>query len=118
MLAAALEPGARATASQERGRRKLRLGRCARNRRLTGIIAEGEQDNVRLWAKIRHLDENTAHRVSRRIVDFAQLHGASILVFEHLGSFRPKRGKYSRRGNEKRSYWLRGRIFRCSRYKA
>jgi transposase len=100
------------------GRRKSLLGRIARNRRRTGIIAEGEQDNVELWTTIRHLDEGTAHRLSRRIVDFAQAEGASLLVFEHLGTFRPERGKYSRRANAKRSFWLRGMIFRFSRYKA
>jgi putative transposase len=100
------------------GRRKSLLGRIARNRRLTGIIAEGEQDNTHLWAKIRHLDEQTAHRLSRRIVAFAHSQGASILVFEHLGSFHPERGKYSRRANAKRAYWLRGKIVQYSRYKA
>jgi IS605 OrfB family transposase len=100
------------------GRRKSLLGRVARNRGRTGIIAEDEQDNADLWAKIRNLDEDAAHRVSRRIVEFAQEHGATIIVFEHLGRFRPERGKYSRRANEKRSYWLRGRIFSYTRYKA
>jgi putative transposase len=100
------------------GRRKTRLGRIARNRRKTGLLAEGEQDNRALWAKVRHLDEHTAHQLSRRIVDFASTSGASILVFEHLGHFRPERGKYSHRANANRSYWLRGKIFRFSRYKA
>jgi transposase len=100
------------------GRRKLLLGRIARNRRLTGIIAEGEQDNTHLWAKVRHLDEETTHRLSRRIAAFAHSQGASILVFEHLGSFHPERGKYSRRANVKRAYWLRGKIVHYSRYKA
>jgi putative transposase len=100
------------------GRRKTLLGRIARNRRRTGIIAQGEQDNKALWTTIRHLDEDTAHRLSRRIVDFAQAEGASLVVFEHLGHFRPERGRYSRRANAKRSFWLRGKIFRFSRYKA
>jgi putative transposase len=100
------------------GRRKSLLGRVARNRSETGIIAEDEQDHADLWARIRRLDEDTAHRVSRRIVEFAQKYGATIIVFEHLGRFRPERGKYSRRANEKRSYWLRGRIFKYTRYKA
>jgi IS605 OrfB family transposase len=100
------------------GRRKSLLGRIARNRRRTGIIAKGEQDNADLWAQIRHLDEDAAHRVSRRIVQFAQRHSARVIVFEHLGNFRPRRGKYSRRSNEKRAYWLRGRIFRYAKYKA
>jgi transposase len=100
------------------GRRKSLLGRIARNRRRTGIIAQGEQDNAALWATIRHLDDTSAHRLSRRIVDFAQAQGASLLVFEHLGTFRPERGRCSRRANAKRSFWLRGRIFHYSRYKA
>lgn len=100
------------------GLRKRQLGRIARNRGKTGIIAEGEQDNARLWAKVRALDEDSAHQVSHRIVEFAQANGASILVFEHLGHFKPQKGKYSRRGNEKRSYWLRGKIFQFTKYKA
>jgi len=100
------------------GRRKRLLGRVARNRRRTGLVAEGERDNADLWAKIRNWDEDTAHRVSRRIVEFAQGHGAAMITFEHLGKFRPEKGQYSRRANSKRSYWLRGRIFRYTRYKA
>jgi putative transposase len=103
---------------QLHGLRKRQLGRVARNRRKTGIIAEGEQDNAALWAKIRALDEESAHQVSHRIVQFAQQHQATILVFEHLGHFKPQKGKYSRRGNEKRSYWLRGKIFTYTKYKA
>jgi putative transposase len=103
---------------QLHGLRKRQLGRVARNRSKTGIIAEGEQDNAHLWAKIRALDEDSAHQVSHRIVEFAKQHQASILVFEHLGHFRPQKGKYSRRGNEKRSYWLRGKIYKYSKHKA
>ncbi len=103
---------------QLHGLRKRQLGRIARKRSKTGIIAEGEQDNVHLWTKVRALDEDAAHLVSHRIVEFAMAHGAAILVFEHLGHFQPEKGKYSRRANSKRSYWLRGRIFRYAKYKA
>ena len=103
---------------QLHGRRKRFLGMVARNRCKTGTIAEDEQDNTDLWAKINAIDENEAHRVSRRIVEFALEYGASVIVFEHLAKFRPQKGKYSKRANEKRSYWLRGRIFRYTRYKA
>jgi hypothetical protein len=87
------------------------LGRIARNRKQTGIIAENEQDNVDLWNKIKHSDEHIAHLISNRIVQFAQQHEATILVFEHLGNLKPTKGKYSKRGNEKRAYWMKGRIF-------
>jgi transposase len=100
------------------GFRKCVLGRIARNRSQTGIIAEGEQDNADLWKKIRNVDEHMAHLVSARIVQFAQRHGASILVFEHLGNLKPAKGKYSRRGNSKRAFWMKGRIFNYSKYKA
>jgi len=103
---------------QLHGLRKRQLGRIARNRSKTGMIAAGEQDNADLWAKIRALDEDSAHQVSHRIIEFAKQHQATILVFEHLGHFKPQKGKYSRRGNEKRSYWLRGKIFKYSKYKA
>ncbi len=100
------------------GFRKKQLGRIARNRRKTGMIAEGEQDNVHLWNKIRHGDEQVAHVVSARIVQFAKQHEATILVFEHLGNLKPAKGKYSKRGNDKRAYWMKGRIFTYAKYKA
>ncbi|GER89614.1 hypothetical protein KDW_37760 [Dictyobacter vulcani] len=100
------------------GRRKWLLGRIARNRRKTGILAENEPDNVALWEKIRHVDEQVAHLISARIVHFARQHQASVLVFEHLGNLKPQKGRYSRRGNSKRAFWMKGRIFTNAKYKA
>ncbi len=100
------------------GFRKQLLGRIARKRSKTGLIAEGEQDNADLWRKIKNVDDQNAHLVSARIVQFAQAQQASILVFEHLGSLKPTRGKYSHRGNTKRAYWMKGRIFKYAKYKA
>ena len=34
------------------------------------------------------------------------------------GSLQPTKGKYSKRGNDKRAYWMKGRIFRYAKYKA
>jgi putative transposase len=100
------------------GFRKRQLGRIACNRRKTGMIAEGEQDNAHLWQKIRHRDDDLAHLVSARIVQFAKKHGATILAFEHLGNLKPEKGTYSRRGNSKRAFWMKGRIFNDAKYKA
>ena len=100
------------------GFRKKLLGRIARNRSQTGIIAEGEQDNADLWRKIRNRDEHLAHLVSARIVQFAKQHEATVLVFEHLGNLKPEKGKYSHRGNTKRAFWMKGRIFQYAKYKA
>lgn len=100
------------------GFRKRQLGKIARNRSKTGIIAQGEQDNAARWQKIRQRDEDLAHQMSARIVQFAKAHEASILVFEHLGNLKPDKGTYSRRGNSKRAFWMKGRIFQCAKYKA
>src|SRR5207302_7330973 len=100
------------------GFRKQLLGRIARNRHQTGLLAEGEQDNKALWRKLRNADEHLSHQVSARIVQFAKEHEATILVFEHLGKLRPEKGKYSRRGNSKRAFWMKGRIFQYAKYKA
>jgi putative transposase len=100
------------------GFRKVQLGRIARNRSQTGIMAENEQDNADVWASIRAVDEHIAHLVSARIVQFAGEQGASILVFEHLGNLKPEKGKYSHRGNSKRQFWMKGRIFTYAKYKA
>jgi len=100
------------------GLRKSLLGRVARRRADTGVIAFGEADNAYLWARVRDLDEHMAHQVSRRIVEFAQANNASVLVFEHLPPRHPKKGTYSTRQNEKRAHWLRSRISRYSQYKA
>ena len=85
------------------GFRKKQLGRIARNRSKTGLLALGEQDNADLWRKINQRDEDFAHQVSHRIVQFAREQQASILVFEHLGNLRPEKGTYSHRGNQKRA---------------
>jgi putative transposase len=104
---------------QERnGLRKKQLGRIACKRSKTGILAACQQDNVDLWRKINMGDENLSHLVSARIVQFAKQQGATILVFEHLGKLKPQKGKYSRRGNSKRAFWMKGRIFRYAKYKA
>src|SRR5712692_10022840 len=100
------------------GFRKKQLGWIARNRRKTGIIAEGEQDNADLWRKISSRDDDLAHLVSARIVQFAVKHEATILVFEHLGNLKPEKGKYSHRSNSKRAFWMKGRIFSFTKYKA
>ncbi|MGZ3628874.1 MAG: RNA-guided endonuclease TnpB family protein [Ktedonobacteraceae bacterium] len=100
------------------GFRKQQLGRIARNRSKTGLLAPGEQDNADLWRKINQRDEDFAHQVSHRIVQFATEQGATIIVFEHLGNLQPEKGRYSHRGNQKRAFWMKGRIFRYSKYKA
>lgn len=103
---------------QADGRRKRLLGMVATKRKQTGVIAEDEQDNARTWQRIRDIDENEAHRISRLIVNFAVANSATVLVFEHLQNLRPERGKYSVRTNRKRNYWIKGKIVDYAKYKA
>lgn len=49
--------------------------------------------------------------VSRELVEFANHWQSDIISFEHLGNLKPKRGKYSRRSNQKRAYWLKGKVY-------
>jgi IS605 OrfB family transposase len=100
------------------GRRKHLLGRIAVKRSKTGILQEDVQDNKSLWEMVRNIEENEAHQASRQIVNFALANGASTIVFEHLGNLKPEKGRYSKRSNSKRAYWLKGRIFNFTKYKA
>jgi hypothetical protein len=83
-----------------------------------GLACYGRAGQWGSWREITHRDDDFAHQVSRRIVQFAREQGASILVFEHLGNVKPEKGRYSHRGNVKRAFWMQGRIFRYAKYKA
>ena len=55
-----------------------------------GWVSDNTGSLPDLWRNLRHRDEDLAQLVSARIVQFAAAHGASILVFEHLGSLKPE----------------------------
>ncbi|MBT9142801.1 MAG: hypothetical protein DDT29_01197 [Dehalococcoidia bacterium] len=113
VLASLFESGAK-----DNHLRKQLLEQVARLQSKTGTIPDGEKFAGDLWRKLRNLDDDIAHQVSRRIVDFAATHCARVIVFEHLGNFRPAKGTRSKRTNQKLSYWLRGRTFKFAQYKA
>lgn len=69
--------------------RKRYLEKIVRLQKETGIIPEGERFAADLWDKVKNLNNNIAHQVSRHIVDFAAKYGAKIIVFEYLGSLHP-----------------------------
>jgi IS605 OrfB family transposase len=97
-------------------RRKRFLGKIAVSYSQTGLISTNQ--SRRKWDKIRQIQDYEAHRISRRIVDWAVFYRANVIVFEHLGNLRPQRGKYSHRQNQKRAYWLKSKIFNYVKYKA
>ncbi len=93
-------------------KRHLLLQAISKKRAQSGRLPKDVHDNVHLWEKVRHLDENAARQVARQIVDFALAHNAKVIVFEYLRGYEAPKEKMSRAGrkNHKRAYWLRGQI--------
>lgn len=88
--------------------RKSRLGKIAKSMNQTGIIPKGFASTR--WQKIRNGELDQSRKQAKQIVDFAVRHGCGVIVFEHLGKLRPQKGKYSRRSNQKRAYWLKSAV--------
>lgn len=88
--------------------RKSRLGEIAILMSQTGLISRGFA--AKRWRKIRNGELNTARKQAKQVVDFAACCGCAVIVFEHLGRLRPHKGKYSRRSNQKRAYWLKSAV--------
>jgi transposase len=97
-------------------RRKSRLGKIAVRMKQTGVIIQGFASNR--WAKIRRSEVDAGNQISAQLVDFAQRWGCAVIVFEALKSLKPQRGKYSRRSNKKRAYWLKSRVMKETSRKA
>jgi len=78
---------------------------------------KNEAGQWRLWRKIRNTDEQVAHLVSARIIQFAKLHEATIVVFEHLGNLKPSQKQVvSRRGSIANEYFgLKGALVQNAR---
>lgn len=90
-------------------RRKRDLGRIAIKMGKTGIVAKGFAGFK--FQKLSARETEFSRSVSREIVEFAKYWGAEVISFEHLGNLKPKRGKYSRRSNQKRAYWIKGKVY-------
>lgn len=89
-------------------RRKSRIGKIATKMNQTGIISKGFASTK--WEEIKRNEREATRQISSQIVKFAVRHGCAVIVFEFLGKLRPQRGKYSRRSNQKRAYWLKSAI--------
>jgi hypothetical protein len=90
-------------------RRKRDLGRIAIEMSKTGIVSRGFAKSQ--WDRLSAREVEYGRAVSREIVEFAKHWKAEVISFEHLGNLRPKKGKYSHRSNQKRAYWLKGKIY-------
>ena len=95
--------------------REKAVGSAIRQQRLSRHRPRGERQSIHLWEHISNQGETCARQVASWLTKLAVEHGATVIVFEHLRSYRPakhKGAKNSRtaRQNQKRSYWLRGKI--------
>ena len=99
-------------------RRKKYLDSITRKLGETKVIPEGRIFCKGLWNKVRHLNDDLGHQLSRKIVDFALANGCGVIVFEHLEGLRPEKGSRSRRMNSRLMYWLIGSIYKKTLYKA
>lgn len=95
--------------SRHVARRKRSLGRIAIKMGKTGIITRGFASTQ--WDSLSAREVEYSRAVARQIVEFATHWQVNVISFEHLGNLRPKRGKYSRRSNQKRAYWLKGKVY-------
>lgn len=89
--------------------RKRDLGKIAIKMNQTGIIHKGFC--FKKWEKIRNREKDMGYQVAREIIEYAHGYGCQIISFEHLKNLRSKKGKYSKRSNQKRSYWLKDKIY-------
>jgi len=64
-----------------------------------------------MWEKLHNSEVEAGRAYARQIVGFAKTWECSVICFEHLGNLKPQRGKYSRRSNQKRAYWLKSKVY-------
>ena len=104
--------------TRDNHRRKKYLDMITRKLGETKVIPESKAFCKDLWNKVRHLNDDLGHQLSRQVVNVALASGCEVIVFEHLGNLRPAKGSRSRRMNSKLMYWLKGSIYKKTLYKA
>ncbi|BAZ16515.1 hypothetical protein NIES4071_83920 [Calothrix sp. NIES-4071] len=95
--------------------RKRYLGRIAKAKSLTNTRTElgvlpPENLCAKLWKRIKSLEKELVETISHSIVEIANDNNCNVIVFENLKSLKAQRGKYSRRSNAKRSFWVAKKI--------
>jgi len=94
------------------------LKRIAKKQWQSGKPVKGEHSNQQLWRHIDRLNDDAAHKVSRRIATVCASYPGCILLFERLRKIKPGPGSTSRRMNRRRANQLRGKINQHARDKA
>lgn len=93
-------------------RRKSDLNRIAKKMSQTKIVNKGFARTI--YEKITRREESEGWRIASVITKFAQQHHCRVIVFEYLNNLRPCRGKFSKRSNQKRAYWLKSKVYHYS----
>lgn len=96
--------------------RHLKLIR--KHQRQSGKPVKGERSDKLLWAHVRRMNLDFAHKVSRKIADICAKYPGCVLIFEREGRSGHSAGGRVRRINRKQANQLRGKIRELSRYKA
>jgi putative transposase len=94
------------------------LKRIAKKQYLSGKPVKGEHSNQQLWAHVRHMNEDAAHKVARQIADVCAHYPGCVLLFERLRKIKRGGGSKSRRINRKQANQLRGKINAYAKQKA
>ncbi len=90
-------------------RRKRDLGQIAKRMRATGITHKGFCK--KWWERLHNREVEMGRAIARLIANLAHGYGCRVIAFEHLGNLTPSKGKYSKRSNQKRAYWLKSKIY-------
>jgi putative transposase len=80
--------------------------------------AKSRKSKDLIGRKIKRLNNDIAHKVSRKIADNAIENKTDAIVFEDLKNLRPKKKVMKRKTNFRLSMWIRKKIQRYTAYKA
>lgn len=99
--------------------RYKRLIKITQHQRLSGKPTKGVHSDKKLWQSIYNMNNDTAHKVSRKIVNLATAYNCSVIIFEKLSGFKAeKKQSRTKKLNLKLNYWLYGKIIEYTKYKA
>lgn len=76
------------------------------------------KNKEKIGSKISRINNDVAHKVSRKIADKAVSDKARAIVFEDLKKYKPEKGKKRKEVNFRLSMWMRRRIQEYTTYKA
>ena len=80
--------------------------------------AKSRKSKKLIGRKINRLNNDTAHKVSKKIVNSAIENKVSAIAFEELKKLTPKKKKMKKKTNFRLSMWMRKRIQKYTAYKA